>query len=147
MNPERANKKPISYQEFLETKILPDGSKVFSFSLLMQRRDNNTKENQSVKDRPATQAKRDGKRKGGRGKAEQNPVEKPVIAPNKNALNNEVLQEYFQERIESLTILKMFCRQGYFILEEFTDVNKISVKAECKESASIDDYDKFTKAK
>jgi len=36
---------------------------------------------------------------------------------------------------------------GCFLLGDYAGVNELNINAECKESASADDYTKFTKAK
>jgi len=146
---DRPDKRNKNYQEFLETKILADGSKVFNFSLAMQNKkpsnqnEQVAKNDQKKKDKPRGRGDKPAENKDGK-QAKNN---KPSSTKNKKSERKQALEEYFQQRVANLKILKMFCRQGYLVLEEYIDVNEISLKAECKESASIDDYSKFTKAK
>jgi len=150
---EQPDRKKFIYQERLETKILPDGSKVFNFSLAMQRREGIAKNEKSPDENLHKNGKRGekggrtGERKRGQRNAEQNQEIKSASAVNEKGKGNQALAERFEERLDNLKILKMFCRQGYFVLEEYSQVNKMSIKAECMEGASAADYNKFTKAK
>jgi hypothetical protein len=147
---DRPDKKSIVYQEFLETKILPDGSKIFNFSLVMPKR-NKTGEGYQENEASISDTQKrdgDGQRKGGKGnkQGQKKSGDGPRSSESKRGLKIDALQTHFQERLDKLKILKMFCREGYFILDEFVDVKQISIKAECKDGASSDDYTKFTKA-
>jgi hypothetical protein len=148
-NVDRPDKNSVGYQEFLETKILPDGSKVFNFSLARKRLKNMDRNENDIDEIAPNKTKRkgDGERKGGRGNAEKNRETKSKPPAARSAVNDDTLHRYFQDRLANLKILKMFCRQGYFILEEYADTKALWIKAECKESASVDDYTKFTKVK
>lgn len=139
---DRPDRKSLIYQEQLETKILPDGSKVFNFSLAMKPRMHSENNEQAIAGKPMKKGKRGGK---GERKGSQKQQRSNQEPNKKNTKRAEALAERFETRLDNLKILKMFCRQGYFILEEYVESNKMSVKAECKEGASEDDYNKFTK--
>jgi hypothetical protein len=138
---DRSDMKNNRYKESLETKILPDGSKVFNFSIAVQNKPLD-EQDEIMPEHVGKQKKTKGQGKKGTGQAENNKS-----LNKKNNERNQVLEEYFQQRVSSLNILKMFCREGYFTLEKYSDSREVQLKAECKESASVEDYNKFTKVK
>ena len=138
---DRSDHKNNRYQESLETKILPDGSKVFNFSIAIQNKQLD-EQDEKMAENIGRQKQSKGPGKKGAGQSENNK------SPNKkNNERNQALEEHFQQRVSSLSILKMFCREGYFVLEKYNDSREVQLKAECKESASVEDYNKFTKVK
>ncbi|XQW84606.1 hypothetical protein ACOYR1_15925 [Thalassotalea piscium] len=126
-----ASQKKLNLREELNTEIKADGSKIFEFSVFLLH------EKQS---RPGKKDRKD------KNNDPQRRGEKPRGAQRDNS-NSDELSEYFDKRLSNLPIISLFCREQYFVLDRLNAKDEITVRAECHDSASEDDYVRFKSAK
>ncbi|BFM18566.1 lipoprotein [Maricurvus nonylphenolicus] len=113
---------PALSQDF-STHITQDGSKMFVFTLSMQR-----PERQGGKSGMRPPAR--GERKGGGGRKDRSDeLEKMTTA-------------LLDQKLET----SGYCREGYMVLERFAEQGKSRIRGECKETATDADREHFSGA-
>mgnify|MGYP000185698363 CR=1 FL=1 len=129
-----STKKP-NLRESLHTEIKTDGSKVFEFSVFV------------INEKNAHQkGERKGKGKGsGRGSSEQREArsERAKSPSRQSNSSNKELTNYFEMRLANLPIITLFCRKSYFVLDRLNANDEITLRAECHDTATADDYLRF----
>lgn len=113
--------KPLNLRESLTTEITANGSKVFQFSVYKTITNNSSKSKGD--DGRAQQSVRSSKR-GEKG-------------------SSEALTQYFDNQLKKLPIIALFCRKSYFVLDRLNAEDEITIRAECHDSATSEDYVRF----
>lgn len=134
-----STKKP-NLRESLHTEIKSDGSKVFEFSVFVINEKRNDQKAGNKK------GERQGKVKGkGRGERESRGGRQERSGENSNDKmpSNKALSNYFEERLVNLPIITLFCRKDYFVLDRLNANDEITLRAECHDTATEDDYIRF----
>ncbi|WP_448567080.1 hypothetical protein [Thalassotalea ganghwensis] len=116
--------------ESLHTEIREDGSKIFEFSAFLLDAPKPIAGELSNKIQRVIASQR--------GRGSINRLDRQSRLTLQNTLSN-----YFEQRLAELSILELFCRDGYFVLEQFDTANEKRIKAECHDGASADDYQRF----
>ncbi|GHE93384.1 hypothetical protein GCM10011501_23460 [Thalassotalea profundi] len=130
-----STKKP-NLRESLHTEIKSDGSKVFEFSVfVINEKRNDQKAGNKKGER---QGKGRGEREARGGRQERSDGTSNDKMPSNKALNN-----YFEERLSNLPIISLFCRKSYFVLDRLNGNDEITLRAECHDTATTDDYVRF----
>ncbi|MFT4519726.1 MAG: hypothetical protein ACI9JM_002123 [Halioglobus sp.] len=106
------------------TSITTEGGKFFVYRLKMPERDEGAE-----RGRGATGMK------GGR-PGEQRGQDR---SPAKDGRNKDVLKQ----RVDLLMAQNRYCRDGYFVLEQTTNYNALSLRGECREGANSEDRIRF----
>lgn len=125
-----ASQKNHNLRESLNTEIKAGGSKVFNFSVVMINNKNKHQKN------GMRQEERDDSRSG------QRKPQSRSSAQDRNSSSAE-LTEYFDNRLKNLPIITLFCRKGYFVLDRLNANDEITIRAECHDTATTDDYVRF----
>lgn len=125
-----ASNNKLNLRESLNTEIRADGSKVFSFSVFMITNKNNHQKN------GVRQDERNNSRN------EQLKPQSRSSARDRNA-SSTALTEYFDNRLKNLPIIRLFCRKDYFVLDRLNANDEITMRAECNDTATTDDYVRF----
>lgn len=123
-----SSKKP-NVQESLFTEIKADGSKVFEFSVFKATSYKAAKSNRTYKNKRQAQQKTSA----GRGRTHHRN-------------ERDELADYFEQRLNNLPIITLFCREHYFVLDKVNTKDEVILIAECNDSASNDDYLRFKSA-
>ena len=130
---QKASLSNANVAESLHTEIRPDGSKIFEYSTYLIAAPKSIQGTLSKKVQRVI-ATQQGNRTSTRiDKTSQRDLSK-------------ALAQHFQQRLTNLEILELFCREGYFVLEEFDSANEKRLKAECHDSATPADYQRFKSA-
>jgi len=130
--------KQAKTEEFFHTKIHADGSKRFTFTLVLlqdQRKDNTREQYQKRINKPS---KGEGSRRGKQGGASNNQA-------NSKRKNNdtEKITILFEKRIQAQLANSQYCREGYITLDSGFNGALYTLRGECNESATDEDRKHF----
>jgi len=132
-----ANKKPKrpEIKEYFVTNIKEDGSKHFSYSLIMK---------MPSKRKNSDMTARKNKEKGG-GTSQNGRKSNGTAGRNsngghiKNKANNTArlaqIENNFYEMLDAKLIATAFCRDGYFTLDSYIGKDQSQLRGECNEAA------------
>lgn len=129
--------KQSQMEEFFKTKIHADGSKRFTFSLVILQTQNHNKE--KSQQRPNKPSKSNGNRKKGQNDSRNN---KQGSLDKENSKLSK-MTELFEERLQKYMANKQYCREGYITLETSFSGAIYTLRGECQESATDEDKRRF----
>jgi hypothetical protein len=124
-------KKP-EHKEFFVTHILADGTKMFSYNLIMERSQGSRKKGQRGEGGSKGGDRRMGKT-GSRGK--QGQSNQPE--------SKQRIKKRFYAKLEKILYENNYCREGYEELNSFIDREGAEMKGQCNEKANKVERNKF----
>jgi hypothetical protein len=124
-------KKP-EHKEFFVTHILADGTKMFSYNLIMERPQGSRKKGQRGEGRSKGGDRRMGKAgdRGEKGNANRSDTKQKI-------------KKRFYANLENILHENNYCREGYSELNSFIDREQAEMKGQCYEKANKFDRIKF----
>jgi hypothetical protein len=125
----------IKIDEYFSTKIRPDNSKMFYFSMVITNQAiEKSSSNRSQEQRPT-------KGRGSSGKKQARIPEKTQNNIAKSTTNK--MDQQLTERLNNQLAHSDYCRTGYIELERNLGNSVFSIRGECHESATLADKERF----
>ena len=131
-----ATKQP-KMEEFFHTKIHDDGSKRFTFSLIV------IQGQSDKKDKSQKRANKPSKGSGNRGGNKNGDRENKQGSSNKESSRTSKMTELFEERFQEQMIKNQYCREGYITLDSGFSGAIYTLRGECQENATEEDRKHF----